>query len=222
MSLVARASFSLSLILRRSVRLQPRERMLVLYDKMSPLARTLADAYMSLRGGPTVTLQPADALDVDGWLSRLPSQDTLTLAVDVESVETETLLKLLNGFNVRHDLVVCVQSSTFQHRLREYRLRLRLFEAGMKNIEHVHLGLIARDQEAAYVDALAFCPQRYGPVAQRMKKLLDRAQTIRVRSKGSLPANLAALDVRCSLVCMCVCVCVCVCVCMCVCVCVRV
>ncbi len=176
------------------MRLQPRERMLVLFDTISPLARTLADAYMKLRGGSTVTLHATDT--VDEWLSRLPSQENLTLAVDVERVSTEALLQLLKSFNNRHDLVVCVQSGTFQHRLREYRLRLRLFEAGMKNIEHVHLGLISRDQEAAYVDALAFDPQRHGPVAQRLKKLLDRAGTIRVRSKGSLPARLAALDVR--------------------------
>jgi len=68
---------------------------------------------------------------------------------NVDTIKTMVQSQFSSG-----DLVVLIQTGAFY--LNEYRIRLELFDRGLKTIEHVHLGLMPHEQYATYVDSLAF------------------------------------------------------------------
>ena len=80
------------------------------------------------------------------------------------------------------DLVVTVQSMAFN--FEQYRLRIELFKAGIKNVEHVHLSLIDESQIPNYIDALAFDPTVESPVARRLKAALDNCERVVAKCYG--------------------------------------
>ena len=106
----AKAEGHLRDILTLSLEHGPDQSGVVVYDKRSPLARTLTDAYRRC-------LPQAIFLDFDA----LPAE------------------RVLASFDPLRpsDLVVLVQSANF--RLEAFRLRVELFKRGLKVIEHPHL-----------------------------------------------------------------------------------
>ncbi|TDR31516.1 hypothetical protein [Hydromonas duriensis] len=77
-------------------------------------------------------------------------------------------------------LVVLVQSTHF--RLDAYRLRVQLFNQGLKVIEHVHLARMVDEQALLYIDALAYDPEYYRGTGAAIKAKIDAAASARLCS----------------------------------------
>jgi hypothetical protein len=80
----------------------------------------------------------------------------------------------------RGDLVVLVQSLSF--RLSVFRIRLELYNRGLKVIEHPHLSGMGKDEIPLYVAALAYDPAYYRTVGPALKARLDRAARAEIHS----------------------------------------
>ncbi len=74
---------------------------------------------------------------------------------------------------VASDLVVLIQSSSF--RLEAFRIRVELFNRGLKVIEHPHLASMRNMEQQFYIDSLAYDPDYYRGVGVALKERLDRA-----------------------------------------------
>jgi len=98
-------------------------------------------------------------------------------------MQKEEVIQMLSELR-KDDLVVLIQSQMF--RLDDYRIRLRLFEKGIKNIEHVHLGNIPSHQSRYYVNSLNFDPngENDGKLGRRIKEIVDRAKSATVKCNG--------------------------------------
>jgi len=128
---------------------------LILFDRESPLASLLADAYRE-------ALPRATALDAGG----VPAEAAF-----------EAIDRLVSG-----DLVVLVQSTRFFPA--EHRFRIGLFDRGLKVVEHPHLGKILDREIPAYVDALAYDASYYRSIGPALKERIDAAGEIRVFGGG--------------------------------------
>lgn len=123
----------------------------IVYDQNCSLAKIITAAYRQV-------LPEASFIDFD--------------AVTPESV-LESLAPLQAG-----DLVVLIQSSNF--RLGAFRLRIELFKRQLKVVEHPHLGRMEGLQVGYYVDALAYDPDYYRGIGNRIKQRIDTAKHGRV------------------------------------------
>lgn len=90
------------------------------------------------------------------------------------------------------DLVVLIQSSSFL--LNEFRIRLHLFQKGLKVIEHMHLHRNTPDTWETYVNALSYDPDWYRTVGPALKAKLDKAKELIISS--SLSTTLEATTLR--------------------------
>lgn len=122
---------------------------LVVYDRRSPMASRLADAYRAI-------LLRADMLDFD----RATTED----------------LRAAVAARAPGDLVALVQSSSF--RVSEFRFRLELFRRHLVVIEHSHVARIRPEEEATYVAALAYDPGWYRAAGPWLKAKIDAAAAI--------------------------------------------
>lgn len=134
----------------------PPARALIVYDRESPLATLLTDAYAAV-------LPDASLLD---FSSTTP--DAVRAAMDAMSPG---------------DLVVMVQSTSF--RLNEFRFRIELFKRGLAVIEHPHVARIVGDERQTYVDALAYDAAYYRTVGPKIKAHIDAAKRIVVSCDGA-------------------------------------
>ncbi|KAL0480583.1 hypothetical protein AKO1_002444 [Acrasis kona] len=130
-------------------------KMLVLHDERSDISKILARAYK-------------DAVSTDCIAS-----------IDFDKTKPEDIKNFINNLKQK-DLVVCVQTSPFH--LNDYRLRLELFNRNLKNIEHVHLGLLSQNQYQTYINSLSFDPTVVGPLARKLKDLIDLGSKFTVTS----------------------------------------
>jgi hypothetical protein len=130
-------------------------RILLVYDELTPLARLLSAAYRRVL--PHATAIPFE----DGAVARIGQ------AID----------SLNPG-----DLVILVQSTSF--RLDAFRIRVHLFERGLKVIEHPHLGRVREEELGTYIAALAYDSPYYHRVGQGLKDRLDRAGEVRLVGGG--------------------------------------
>ncbi len=156
MDLLAHATENAGIIVRDAVRHPADAPALLVYDLQSPLSRVLAQAYKAVL--PRARLVDFDRAGVDA------TKDAMNACVPGE-------------------LVVLVQSTNF--RLNEFRIRVELFARGLKVVEHGHLNRIPPAQEAMYVAALGFHPERDGAVGERLKERLDRCSSARVLCDGT-------------------------------------
>jgi len=125
--------------------------MLVIYDEQSDLSRILTAAYRS--AFPTATF------------------------IDFLSVEKEVVMSAFEQLQEK-DLVVLVQSEDF--RLSEFRIRLHLFERGIKVVDHRHL---LRNDPAAhetYINALGYDPAWYRGVGHKIKDQLSGTSELQI------------------------------------------
>lgn len=81
------------------------------------------------------------------------------------------------------DLVVLIQTTNF--RLNAFRIRVELFNRGLKVIEHPHLGRMIGAEALYYIDSLAYDPAYYRGTGQSLKARIDRAGTGIVDSGGA-------------------------------------
>ncbi len=133
----------------------PQHDALVISDSQCPLAVALTEAYR--RVIPTATFMDFDAVSPN---------------------EIFAAFKTL----VPSDLVVLIQSSSF--RLKDFRVRVELFEQSLKVIEHPHLARMTGLEEIYYIDSLAYDPVYYRGVGHALKKLIDHASSGVVDSDG--------------------------------------
>lgn len=105
-------------------------KLFILHDNQCDLSKLLTSAYEHSVDKKCVTLMDFD--------TNTPN--------DIKS--------FINNELKEGDLVVCIQTGAFY--LNDYRLRLELFARHLKNIEHVHLGLMPNEQHETYVNSLAF------------------------------------------------------------------
>lgn len=131
-------------------------RALIVFDRESPLANLLTDAYAAV-------LPDADLLDFS-----TTTPDAVRAAMDAMSPG---------------DLVVMVQSTSF--RLNEFRFRIELFKRGLAVIEHPHVARIVGEEIQTYVDALAYDASYYRTVGPKIKALIDGAKRIVVSCDGA-------------------------------------
>ena len=92
---------------------------------------------------------------------------------------------VLNAFEKasKGDLVVLIQSQDF--RLDEFRIRLHLFNKGIKVIEHRHLDRNTKDMYETYIDSLAYDPEWYRGEGGKLKEILHNTDKLVVKCEGT-------------------------------------
>ena len=101
--------------------------------------------------------------------------------IDFDKHTPDAVLAVLAGL-VASDLVVLVQSTNF--RLEAFRIRVELFKRGLKVIEHPHLSRMMGVEMGYYIDALAYDPLYFRGVGNRLKVIIDQAQSGFIDSGG--------------------------------------
>jgi hypothetical protein len=157
-SILTKAAQNVGDIVRLALKPSPASKTLVIFDDLTPLSRTITEAYrLALPRATFLDFSPAGAEAV--W---------------------RTVDALSPG-----DLVVLVQSNNF--RLNEFRFRIELFKRGLWTIDHMHLERAKDDEQmATYVDALAYDPSYYLGLGRALKEKIDGAQTTVVRCTGTI------------------------------------
>lgn len=127
---------------------------IIIYDQRSPLASKLSQAYTQLL--PQLTQIHFDEWTQEDILNELHKQDKGSLAI-------------------------LVQSSNF--RLNAFRLRVELFNRGIKVIEHLHLERMQTTlEQQLYIQSLEYDSQYYRPLGTFLKSQIDQAQKFVLKS----------------------------------------
>lgn len=129
---------------------------LVIYDTHFPLTTILTEAYRNV-------LPDAQFLDID-------------------TTDKEGVLRACEALSPR-DLVILVQSTDF--RLNEFRIRIYLFQQKLKVIDHRHLSRHPEHTWSTYIDALAYDIDWYRGTGNKLKTLLEAANTLRFKAKDA-------------------------------------
>jgi aminopeptidase len=142
-------------ILSQAVMHSPAQAAVIIFDTACPLAVALTEAYRC-------ALPAATFIDFD----------------KVTPAEIFTTFTTL----IPSDLVVLIQSTSF--RLKDFRIRIELFEQSLKVIEHPHLSRMLGIEQIYYIESLAYDADYYRGVGQALKKLIDSASSAVVDSDG--------------------------------------
>lgn len=134
----------------------PQQAAVIVSDAQCPLAVALTEAYRRC-------LPMATFIDFDA-----------TSPADV--LETFKIL-------APKDLVVLIQSTSF--RLKDFRIRVELFEQSLKVIEHPHLARMLGVQGIYYIESLAYDPVYFREVGHALKRRIDCANFGVVVSGGN-------------------------------------
>lgn len=152
-------------ILTDAIEHQPEARALIIADNASPLANLLAEAYRTC----------------------LPS------AAFIAFHET-TPEKIIEHFQALkpNDLVVLIQSGSF--RLNAFRIRVELFNQGLKVIEHPHLARMQGVEMDYYVASLHYDAAYYRTVGRALKHKIDATRIAKIDSGGEYLVFSAGLE----------------------------
>lgn len=101
--------------------------------------------------------------------------------IDFDSVQTEEIFNVFQTLKPS-DLVILIQSTSF--RLKDFRVRVELFEKSLKVIEHPHLSRMSGLEEEYYIDSLAYDPTYFHRLGHGLKQKIDDAQIGMVDSGG--------------------------------------
>lgn len=142
-------------ILAHTVTHDSSHRALVIFDKECGLTQILTEAYRAA----------------------LPH----ALFLDFDTTPKESIISAFDDLR-QDDLVVLVQSMNF--RLDQFRIRLHLFEKGLKVIEHTHLLRNSEDTWQVYINALAYDPAYYRTLGPALKAKLENTTVLRITSKN--------------------------------------
>ncbi len=126
---------------------------LVIYDEKASLTRLLTSAYCKIL--PQATL------------------------LNFDQMEAGKILKILETLS-KGTLIILIQSTSF--RLNAFRLRVELFNRGMKVIEHPHLGRVHENESATYIESLAYDRDYYQHMGPALKQRLDQAEEVSLLS----------------------------------------
>lgn len=191
-----------------------RDKLYVLFDRNCPLAAHLADAYGALFRSPrsargfsgvwrdiddeiaryqcllpqqasprSSSSSAASSASASSSFSSLPTPAPPDFAL--QCIQQDMFSTLRPG-----DAVVLVQTGAF--RLDAYRFRLRLFERGIRSVEHAHLGLLAHAQVAPYLHACAVPPALLHRVGRALKAKLDTARRLTIVTAPPAPAGVTS------------------------------
>jgi aminopeptidase len=142
-------------ILSQAILHSPAHAAVIIYDRVCPLAVTLTEAYRRV----------------------LPT----AIFINFDEVTPEDIFATFATL-VPSDLVVLIQSTNF--RLKDFRIRVELFEQSLKVIEHPHLSRMKGPEQLYYIESLAYDSDYYRGVGQALKKLIDSASSAVVESGG--------------------------------------
>lgn len=120
---------------------------------------------------------PLSAVLTEAYRAALPGAEFISFTQTAPEV-------ILAGFEklTPLDLVVLVQSTNF--RLNAFRIRVELFNRGLKVIEHPHLSRMSGPEILYYIDSLAYDSAYYRGTGKSLKALIDRAQSGTVETGG--------------------------------------
>lgn len=135
-------------ILSLAIMHSPKQAALVISDAQCSLAIALTEAYR--RALPAATFIDFDAV----------------MPADIFAAFKQL---------VPNDLVVLIQSTSF--RLKDFRVRVELFEQSLKVIEHPHLARMFGLEREYYIDSLAYDKNYFRGVGHALKKLIDQAKS---------------------------------------------
>lgn len=138
-------------ILTLSIKHQPPEKALVVFDTHYGLTELITEAYRR-------ALPDAQFINFD-------------------SVSKEEIIARFDALGP-NDLVVLIQSTNF--RLDDFRIRLHLFSKKLKVIEHVHLSRNTEDVWDVYVNALEYDPEWYPKIGPRLAAKLAPCQKLEI------------------------------------------
>jgi aminopeptidase len=99
--------------------------------------------------------------------------------VNFNDTGKEKVLETLASLEEK-DLVVLIQSTDF--RLSEFRIRLHLFERGIKVIDHMHLSRNNEETWQTYINSLAYDPKWYRGVGHELKDKLSDTSKLVIKS----------------------------------------
>jgi len=142
-------------ILSLAIMYTPQHTAIVISDADCPLAVALTQAYQ--RALPTATF------------------------IDFNAVSHADIFNLFATL-APGDLVVLIQSTSF--RLKDFRIRVELFERSLKVIEHPHLSRMRGPERNFYIDSLAYDPTYFRGVGHALKKMIDGAKHAVIDSGG--------------------------------------
>lgn len=135
---------------------KPPHKALVIYDTENGLTRILTEAYK-------VVLPDAECIDFN-------------------TTTKEVIIAKMDALQPK-DLVVLIQSTDF--RLNEFRIRIHLFQHGLKVIDHLHLYRNSPDSWITYINALAYDPKWFRGTGQKLKAILDETNTLVLKGPGA-------------------------------------
>lgn len=127
---------------------------LIVYDELTPLARTL----------------------FQGYSAALPTARKLDYYAHTQEQVIEAVHQLKPG-----DLVILIESGSF--RMSNFRWRLNLFNLKMKVIEHAHLKNNLESEHDNYLDTLNYDEEYWRTTAEYLCKVMGPAKEVRVVSQ---------------------------------------
>ncbi len=133
-----------------------RQKAMVVFDEDSKLAQLLVQLYRKLIP--------------EAWVLRFDSSNS------------EDILHAIDSLSAG-DLVVLIQSTSF--RLSKFRIRIELFNRGLKVIEHPHLGRIREDEYSTYFESLAYDPSYYRSLGPKLKERIACAAQVKIMTEGA-------------------------------------
>jgi aminopeptidase len=133
-----------------------RKRARIIYDPASEMSRILQLAYATA----------------------LPDAQSISFYECTPEVVKAAFQSLAAG-----DLVILIQSEGFQ--LPEYRIRVELYNLGLKVIAHGNLSKITGGGIDYYIDSLAYDPGYYRTVGHALKAKIDSARSASIESEGA-------------------------------------
>ncbi len=142
-------------ILLKNYNIAPSQFILLIYDKNSPLARILTEAYGKI---------------IANYQHQM---------IDFEAVSEEIVMERIDTLPP-HSLVILVQSTSF--RMTKHRLRADLFHAGHQVIEHARLGYNKDEQVESYIRSLEYDTLYYLKASTAIEQLLVKNNWIHIES----------------------------------------
>lgn len=152
---IATAAKHIDDILSLAIMYSPQQTAVVISDTQCSLAIALTEAYR--RSLPSATF------------------------IDFDTVSAADIFAIFKTL-APSDLVVLIQSTSF--RLKDFRVRVELFQQSLKVIEHPHLARMSGLEGIYYIESLAYDPVYFRGVGHALKKLIDCASSGVVDSNG--------------------------------------
>ncbi len=137
-------------ILEYSIKFDPKiHQSLIIFDTQNDLTKILTDSYRE----------------------NLPN----ATFIDFDNTESSKIIASFNDLKA-NDLVILLQSNNF--RLDEFRIRIHLFNLGLKVIEHLHLHRNKPKSWKSYVNSLSYNPDYYNKMGNFLKNKLSNCQNL--------------------------------------------